>query len=188
MAGAGLTHDAVALVAADLADEIGFGQLSVSAAARRLGVSQPALYRHVDGLAGLRRAVSVLALRELTAEVRTARAGHRGRDALGQLAGAYRRWAALHPGRAAAVVAAPAPGDSEHEAASAQAVAEVVVVLADLGVAGRDVVHAVRQFRALMHGFVTLEAGGGFGLPESVDETFERLVAGFGDQLAAAPR
>ena len=185
MAGAGLTHESVAMVAADLADEIGLGRLSVSAAARRLGVSQPALYRHVDGLAGLRRAVSVLALRELTAEVRTARAGLRGREALWQLAATYRRWAALHPGRAAAVVAAPAPGDSEHVEASTQAVAEVVTVLTDLGVTGPDTVHAVRHFRALMHGFVTLEAGGGFGLPESVDETFARLVTGYGDLLAA---
>ena len=60
----------------------------------------------------------------------------------------------------------------------------MVTVLTDLGVTGPDTVHAVRQFRALMHGFVTLEAGGGFGLPESVDETFARLVTGFGDLVA----
>jgi hypothetical protein len=28
-----------------------------------------------------------------------------------------------------------------------------------------------------MHGFVTLEAAGGFGLPRSVDATYARLIA-----------
>jgi hypothetical protein len=29
-----------------------------------------------------------------------------------------------------------------------------------------------------MHGFVTLEAAGGFGLPRSVDATYTRLIDG----------
>jgi len=31
--------------------------------------------------------------------------------------------------------------------------------------------------RCALQGFVALEAGGGFGMPESVDESFARLVA-----------
>jgi hypothetical protein len=31
--------------------------------------------------------------------------------------------------------------------------------------------------RAALHGFVTLESSAGFGLPLSLDESFERLVA-----------
>jgi hypothetical protein len=46
-----------------------------------------------------------------------------------------------------------------------------------------DAVHAIR---ATLHGFVALEAGGGFGLPEDVDESFERLVAMLVSGLAAA--
>jgi hypothetical protein len=39
--------------------------------------------------------------------------------------------------------------------------------------------------RAALHGFVTLEAGGGFGLPLSVDDTFARLVDALDRGLAA---
>jgi hypothetical protein len=41
-----------------------------------------------------------------------------------------------------------------------------------------DAVDAIRALRAALHGFVTLEAGGGFGLPVDVDRSFDRLVAG----------
>jgi hypothetical protein len=37
-------------------------------------------------------------------------------------------------------------------------------------------IDAVRMLRAALHGFVALEAAGGFGLPQSVDGTFTRLV------------
>ena len=45
-------------------------------------------------------------------------------------------------------------------------------------------VHAIRGLRALMHGFVSLEAAGGFAMPLDLDESYHRLVEGFGKQLA----
>ena len=177
---AGLTRDRVAAVAADLADAGGLEALSLSAVAKQVGVSQPALYKHVAGLDALRRDVAVLAVRELAQVLATARAARPGREGLVGTADAYRAWAAGHPGRAAATVRAPAPGDAEHAEAARQAVEEVLAVLRGYGehaaVTTGGAVHAVRQFRAALHGFVTLEAAGGFGLPESVDETFRGLV------------
>ena len=62
--------------------------------------------------------------------------------------------------------------------AAAQAVVDVVVAaLRGYGIDGDDAIHAVRALRAAFHGFVTLEADGGFGIPLSVDESFARLVA-----------
>ena len=184
---AGLTRDRVATVAAELADADGFEALSLSAVAKHVGVSQPALYKHVAGLDALRRDVAVLAVRELAQVLGTARAGRTGREALADAARAYRAWAATHPGRAAATVRAPAPDDDEHAAAATQAVEEVVAILRGYGIdGGREAVHAVRQFRAALHGFVTLEAAGGFGLPASVDETFDRLVGALDASFRAA--
>jgi hypothetical protein len=37
-------------------------------------------------------------------------------------------------------------------------------------------VHAARAFRSALHGFVGLEAAGGFGIPVDLDESFGRLV------------
>jgi hypothetical protein len=38
-----------------------------------------------------------------------------------------------------------------------------------------------------MHGFVALEAGGGFGLPQSVDASYHRLVDALDTALRAWP-
>ena len=47
-----------------------------------------------------------------------------------------------------------------------------------------DAIDAVRSLRAVMHGFVTLEAAGGFGLPQSVDATYARLIDSLDTVLA----
>jgi hypothetical protein len=44
---------------------------------------------------------------------------------------------------------------------------------------GEDALHATRGLRSLVHGFATLEAAGGFGLPLDCDESFRRLVEMF---------
>jgi len=41
---------------------------------------------------------------------------------------------------------------------------------------GADAIDATRTLRAALHGFVTLEALGGLGLPLDVDRSFARLV------------
>ena len=54
-----------------------------------------------------------------------------------------------------------------------------LAVLRGHGLDGADAVHATRCARALAHGFASLEASGGFGLPEDLDETYERLIRMF---------
>ena len=55
----------------------------------------------------------------------------------------------------------------------------MLAVLAGYGLSGDDAIDATRALRASLHGFVTLETGGGFGLPLDVDRRFGRMVDGF---------
>lgn len=53
------------------------------------------------------------------------------------------------------------------------------MLLADLDgyrIEGTAAFDAIRFLRVVLHGFVTLEAAGGFGLPQSVDGTFTRII------------
>lgn len=43
----------------------------------------------------------------------------------------------------------------------------------------RIFIHAVRGLRSIVHGFATLEAGGGFGMPLDRDESFLRLLRAY---------
>lgn len=172
---AGLSAALLIVEAARLADAMGFDQLSLAAVARRLGVAVPSLYKHVGGLEDLRRALAVLAVRELGQALAAAGEGSpSGR--LTTMAEAYRNYARAHPGRYQAAQRAPEPGDAEHRAASDAALATIFDLLAQYGLSGADAVDAARALRAALHGFVALESEGAFGLPQSVDRSFARLV------------
>lgn len=175
----GLTREGVVLAAAELADRVGLPQLTLAQVAAHLGVKLPSLYNHVDGLAGLQRDIGLLALTELTAALTGATIGKARTDAVHALAAAYRAYVLAHPGRYAATVRAPHPGDAERQAASRALVAVVVAVLAPFGLSDDDAIHAVRGLRSLAHGFADLEASGGFGLALDRDESFRRLVEAY---------
>ena len=174
---AGLSPARVVAEAAQVADEVGLPNLTLAALATRLGVRMPSLYKHVDGLGGLHRELSVRARRELADVLARAAVGRAGTDAVAALATAYRGWATTHPGRYAATVAAPEPDDAENVAASAAVYDVVADVLRGFGLEGERAVDAVRALRALMHGFVSLEQAGGFGLPLDRTRSYDRAVS-----------
>ncbi|ARC55633.1 putative HTH-type transcriptional regulator [Frondihabitans sp. 762G35] len=186
---AGLTRDRIAEEAEVVADEVGLERVTLAAVAERLGVRMPSLYKHIESLEGLRVAVGERAKTELAAEMAAATVGRAGDDALLALAHAVRGWARQHPGRYAATVRAPRDGDTAETAAADSAARVVFDVLRAYGLEGDDAVHATRAFRSALHGFVSLEASGGFGLPTDVDASFEWFVRALASGLdrAAAP-
>ena len=67
--------------------------------------------------------------------------------------------------------------------ASNKLLGTVLAVLRAYDLEGEDALHAVRGIRAIIHGFVSLEATGGFGMPLDVEQSFRRLVRTFADGL-----
>ncbi|MFI7659044.1 TetR/AcrR family transcriptional regulator [Micromonospora parva] len=173
----GLNQQTVVREAARLADEVGFSQLTLAALASRLGVALPSLYKHVRGADALAQKLAVLATAELATEMTTAAVGRSGGDALRAMADAYRGYAHRHPGRYPATQRVPDPADPEHVEAGERAVGAVVAVLRGYGLTGDDAVDATRALRSALHGFVTLEAAGGFGLPRDVNRSYQQLIA-----------
>jgi AcrR family transcriptional regulator len=173
---AGLDHDRVVDAAVAIADADGLEAVTLARVAAALGVRPPSLYKHVDGRDALLRAIAVRSVRELADALRAAAVGRSGPDALHAVAAAQRAFATEHPGRYAATVRAPAPGDEEHLAAAGETVDVVRAALRGWDLPGDDAIHAVRAVRSAVHGFVAIEAGGGFGMPVDRDASFERLV------------
>lgn len=176
MARAGLSPDAVVDAAALLADAEGLDALTLARLAATLGVRTPSLYSHVGGLDDLRRRLGARGARELAAAVREAAVGKARGDALRAAADALRTYARVHPGTYLAAQRAPDPADADAVAAAAESVDVFVALLSGYGLEGSDAIHAVRAVRSALHGFVTIENGGGFGMAEEVDESFARLV------------
>jgi AcrR family transcriptional regulator len=177
----------VRAVAADVADEVGWDALTLATVASRLGVSVPSLYKHVDGLAEVRRLVTVAAVTELADRLTNAAVGRAGPDALGPLASTYREFASQHPGQYTATIVAPAADDQVHLAASDRVLMPVLAMIAGYGISRANSIDAARTLRASLHGFVSLELAGGFGLPDDVDASFEQLVGSLDRSLATWP-
>ncbi|MEU6404347.1 TetR/AcrR family transcriptional regulator [Streptomyces sp. NPDC046985] len=158
---AGLTADRLIRAGADLADEVGFDQVTVSALARRFDVKVASLYSHLKNSQDLKTGIALLALEELADRTADALAGRAGKDALAAFAGVYRDYARAHPGRYAA---ARLPLDAETAAASAgvRHAQMMRAVLRGYDLAEPDQTHAVRLLGSVFHGYVSLELAGGF--------------------------
>ncbi|WP_127940724.1 TetR/AcrR family transcriptional regulator [Nonomuraea polychroma] len=161
MAREGITGERLARTAAELADEIGFDNLTGSAVARRLGVKDPSLYAHIRNARELKVRVALLALEELADVAAAALAGRAGKDALVAFANAYRGYAKQHPGRYAA---ARFELDPETAASSAgPRHAEMMrAILRGYDLPEPDQTDAVRFLGSTFHGYVSLEMAGGF--------------------------
>ena len=107
----GLTTERLVRAGAELADEVGFDQVTVSALARRFDVKVASLYSHVESSHDLKTRIALLALEELADRGAAALAGRAGKDALTAFANVYRDYAREHPGRYAAARLPARPGD-----------------------------------------------------------------------------
>lgn len=184
---AGLNQQIVVREAARLADEVGWPRLTLAALAARLGVALPSLYKHVRNADALAQKVSALATAELAAELTTAAAGRAGTDALRAVAAAYRSYALRHPGRYPATQQVPDPADPEHVTAGERAVGAIYAILHGYGITGDDAVDAARGVRSALHGFVSLEAAGGFDLPRDVGRSYDHLIEALDVALRSWP-
>ncbi|MFN8474592.1 MAG: TetR-like C-terminal domain-containing protein [Anaerolineae bacterium] len=188
---AGLDQQAVIEAAAELADRDGLDALTLAALAQRLGIRTPSLYNHVDGLPGVNRDLALLGLRELAACMGSAAIGKSGDEAVLAMAAAYRAFVREHPGVYAATVRSPRlidPNDRELQAAEAHLMEIVLAVLSAYGLEGQDGVRAARGLRSVIHGFATLEAGGGFAMPVDIDASFSWLMRVFLEGLRSVTR
>ncbi|MGW2290188.1 TetR/AcrR family transcriptional regulator [Streptomyces phaeochromogenes] len=157
----GLTTERLTRAGAELADEVGFEQVTVSALARRFDVKVASLYSHVKNSHDLKTRIALLALEELADRVAAALAGRAGRDALAAFADAYRDYAREHPGR---YDAARLRLDPETAAASAAVRHSQMTraILRGYDLTEPDQTHAVRMLGSVFHGYVSLEMAGAF--------------------------
>ncbi len=207
---AGLSPARVLELALGVLDDDGWQGMTLAAVAARAGVAVPSLYKHVNGLPELRRRVATVCVAEFDAVLRAAGGTASGgpADPVGpldpaepvdtagpmdpaepvrRLAAAARAYGVAHPGRYTAVQGgdwARGPEAAELEAASSAPVATIAASMAGLGLPDDRVIDAIRAVRALVHGFVTLQASGGFGLPDDVEVSFTRAI----DALVAGLR
>jgi AcrR family transcriptional regulator len=145
--------------------------------AERLGVKTPALYKHVTSQADLAHRIAIVSMAEFADAIRDAIQGRAGSEALAAGAQAMRTYVREHPGRyAAADAARPTGPDDPLIPAIDRVLASWAAMLRGYHLDSSQEIHAVRMLRSAVHGFSTLEAGGGFRIDASVDDSFTWMI------------
>ena len=186
-----ISLDAIVDAARELLETRGVEGVTMREVARRLGVSAPSLYFHVESRDDLLREIITAGLRDLGTGQVAAAAGKSPRAALHALADGYLSFGA----RNAAVyslIMGPCPegrmADGGLAAASAQPLLTTVAKL----VAPERVLAISQVFWALVHGFTSLIIAEQFRLggdpPAAMHEAVDLLLAGLGVVDATAPR
>ncbi len=173
---AGLTTRSVVDAAIALADADGLDRLSLARVAEELGVRSPSLYEHVDGVDGLRQALRLRGLETMAFLFRRATTGRSGDDAVRALADAFRRFGREHPALYQATVRSVERDSPEVKEAAGEVLEILYAVLSGYRIKGQEAVHATRYLRSVLHGFMSLEAAGGFGMPTDLEASYRRIV------------
>jgi AcrR family transcriptional regulator len=176
---AGLTRESVVAAAAEIADRDGLEALTLASLAVRLGVKPPSLFNHVAGMRALRRELRALALLELADALGDAAIGKSRGDAVRALGDAYRGFVRAHPGIYALTLSAAGDSDPASDKVAERIITICASVLGGFSLGRRETIHAIRAMRSLVHGFASLEAAGGFGMPVAIDASFTWMVDTF---------
>ncbi|MGA5580125.1 TetR/AcrR family transcriptional regulator [Streptomyces thermodiastaticus] len=185
---AGLTVERIVAAAAELADEEGFENVTVSGVARRFGVKDASLYSHIKNLRELRTRLALFAGAEMTERIADAVAGRAGKDALAAFAGAYREYALRHPGRYAATRTRLDPSLAADSPALRRTAEITYGMLRAYGLDEPDLTDAVRLLRSTFHGYCALEAADGFTAPRDVRASWDKAVEALHITLLNWPR
>lgn len=180
---AGLDDAIILRAAGEIADAEGLEQLTLARLAERLNVRSPSLYKHVAGLDDVRRGLALLGARMLGERFARAAIGKSGAAGVRAVSVAYRSFAREHPGLYAAIQRAPAQDDAALIAASAEIIDILRAVLEPWRLDDAQQIHAIRMIRSLIHGFVSLEAAGGFGIPLDLGQSYDYAITVFIDGL-----
>jgi AcrR family transcriptional regulator len=165
--------------AAALADERGLDFVTLSNLAERLNVRTPSLYNHIESADELQHQLCLFALQALGNEVARAAIGLNGAAGVIAVAHAYRTFAKRHPGLYCATLRASRPDDAAAQSISGQMLDVMRAVLEPFNLDEDRSIHAMRGFRSLVHGFVSLESVNGFGLKQNIDESFTFVLRSF---------
>ncbi len=171
-----LDQELIVSTAGDFVDEHGPEELTLTKIAEQLGVTQPALYRHLGGLSDLWRALGISTRGMLADALAEASVGQSGADALRAVAEEWRAFSQRHPGRYRSTDRYAVAGDEGLEKATLRTIHVLARSLRGFGLDDDATIAAAGTLRAALHGFAAFEVGGGHPDPKVVDANFNDLI------------
>ena len=150
--------------------------LTLSAIARELNVTQPALYYHLDGIEDILRWTGIEVRSQLVDVLSSATIGRSQADAVRSVAATWRAFSQEHPDLYRSTNWHPVQGCPELEAAVNEVLAVLAGSLRSYQLSDDDQANAALALRSMLHGFCSFEIGAGNPSPSGSDNSFDRVV------------
>jgi AcrR family transcriptional regulator len=147
-----------------------------------VGIQPPSFYKHFKSKEALFSELKLQSLQDLLEVLTRVTVGVSGEDALRSFAHAFRRFAKENHVQYLTTVR-PDQSDPEVEEVSRRILDVTARLFSSFQFSNDTLIHQTRFLRSLLHGFISLEIAGGFGLPLSIEKSFEMMLAGFFTQL-----
>ncbi|RAM52768.1 MAG: TetR/AcrR family transcriptional regulator [Hapalosiphonaceae cyanobacterium JJU2] len=173
-----LTRKDVIEAAIACLDQEGESALGVNRVARELGIKPPAIYKHVDGNTGLRKAVVIAIWQRFFAYYKQQTVGLSEPRALLQAGGhATRNFARSHPALYRIMMQVQLqPTDAEAAPIIQEALGFFRIGLESYNLTENQLIDVMRIVNAAVSGFIAVEQAGLLTLNRSTDASFEVML------------
>lgn len=151
-------------------------ELTLSAIARELDVTQPALYYHVDGIDDILRWVGIEVRAQLVDVLSSATIGVSKGEAVRAVAQAWRTFSQDHPALYQSTNWHPVEGCIELEDAVGKVLGVLAGSLRAFALTDAQRANVALALRSSLHGFASFELGAGNPSPQSADDTFTQVI------------
>lgn len=170
---AGLDKKSIVKAAAELANEIGYDNISLKILAEHLGVRSPSLYNHISGLDELRHELMLYGWRCISSEIISAVNGLAGYDAIYEMCREFYRFASNNKGIFNAMLWYNKYADEETLEATKLLFSMMYGLFTQINIPRWKAEHIIRTFRSFLEGFSLLVNNDSFGHSASIDESFD---------------
>ena len=172
----GLNRSAVIEAAIEFANQESFQALSLGSIARKLAIKPPSLYKHINSLEDLQDELGIRGATELTKKILSIEKKNNPKKELFEACLVYRNYALEHKALYDAIQPAMNRRSKEFQNVATLLLESIIPFVFALKVPKKNLIHAVRSLRSLLHGFIELERQGGFGMPEDINDSFKMLI------------
>ncbi|MGL6339325.1 MAG: TetR/AcrR family transcriptional regulator [Waterburya sp.] len=173
-----LTRQDVIEAAIACIEKEGASALGVNRVARELGIKPPAIYKHLNGNAELKKAVVITIYRRFFAELSQKTVDIKEPRAFLKTVGfASRDFARSHPGLYQVMMQFQLqPDDPESALIIKESQSFLQVILNSQEISEAKLIDIMRMVNAAIVGFIALEQSGLLTLPRSTDDSFEVML------------
>ena len=176
MARKGLTREIILQKAIEVINNLGYQKLSFTILSSEFDVKPPAMFKHYNNISELKEALTLYGIRKLKQSLQDSVTGKSGIEALTALCLAYRSFAKKNIGLYQAIQPSFFSKNKEIEQAAMYLMGIIISVLKGFNISEENQIHLLRVIRSSLHGFVVLEIEFHFGMPGSIDRSFEHQI------------